>query len=965
MNDENESSKDLDSLTQRWKIQGKRASSSKPSDPCDLRGCIDTTSGIWKSGFILCDLGISDETINILRSEKFAGLINMGSTCYVNSFIQSVFFNADLRSLVLSVDAVPESALHALQSLIADLEFSAVSKVNPKEFLSSFQIRTNLQEDTGEFGTLLLNWLDQQIGNSKIRSLFEGTMTHNTTCTSCSYASLSVEKFLELRVGASIGRIGENAFGHGSELIEGYRCGQDSCAANMSPSAIRTSTITKLPDHLRVMIDRYQFSIASGREKLTTCVEFPMELGLCGLEYSLVGTLEHHSEKASSGHYTTTLKDTETGEWWVLDDTKVERLELRSTPLEKEKRKKTSSVWTSEGCVSSSAYVVLYQRKTSLVEHVRPPIIETVRTEAIRRTESILREIDARKSLRSNVENKIQERKALVSSLSALSGTPALGPFKVTSASYLKTWSCGEDIRASYLPLVGVVANDPTPPRCAHLKISPLEIERGAVKYVPSNFEGIEAEDILCLICSEEIESQLSLGTEYWYLLRQIMAAKYNVIFKAFEEGIEDGSLADHSAVWVYKPDLPTIHPSLRKVLSTRQSLLEKIASANGPSSRSVVDIGRGVVCEHGIIVPEAIDHGDYVLKPKAMIDRLSQVSNQMTDNWFSFLPKIVLDTPLILVDDSHIECTRCSSNALEESSLKTQLENFFREPVLRTSLLVPGQQYFVFPSGWMNRVKSWAFNSTRTCPREVKMDPLLCPHGDLRVDILNMLNSDNDPDGITLVPDHVAQILKDRVCRGDCPSVVIEKDRTYTLGVCPILCSICQFEEDGRPKTSSLSVRVFHEPIDRLESGSNRAQKVDLNNTTVVYRPGRSRHVGTGPPLESQMTGVDIKLWLLEIGIVDQSPFPIDLNEALDRINIYVSHPSIRGALIQLKDEYPIEDVVKLFQGPDSRMTLDTIFVEFTRNASLPSSPKRLRKVPIASDKDAGMQGSILREPS
>jgi len=933
---------------QIWKIQSKRLNTTRLGNPYDLCGWIDTSSGVWKQNFLLSELILTDDTVDVLRKERFAGLVNLGSTCYVNSFVQALYFNQDFKSTLLSIDVDANTTVHELQSLIADLELSVLGKVSPVSFLESMQIRTNLQEDTGEFGTLLLNWLDQQIGGNRIRSIFEGIMSHRVSCTSCPYVSHSQERFLELHMTPDMKRISEGIFGH-EELVEGYRCGQASCTSNPSPSVMRSSTVSSVPRRLRIVVDRYRYSYEYGREKISSGIDIPTKLNFQNNQFICTGILEHHSDKASSGHYTATLRDPLSGEWWLLDDTKVERIDTS-------KRKG----WSETSCSSTTAYVVLYDLVVAdSPSHIYPSVLDKVREQAEARNQAIIHDIEQKKATRARIEQAVNERKRIVQELLDFNSKPVVPPVYSIDSNFLKAWSCGEDLRCQFIPLIGGVLPDSSPSRCEHNNLSPMHLEKGLIKFVPFQI-GESAVVEICNTCKREFDDQTALGLKYWDLLRRIQAAKYNVVVRKFD----DESLDDHEAVWVYKPYIPNLHASLRKALSDAKSLKERMGASGG--ERSKIDICGGVLCEHGIIVPEATDVDDFVLKPKTLILELVDISGKLRNDWFGFLPEIEIPVATVGVENSYDTCEACQKGVSEESALKSKLKEWLSES--QGLGFEPGHQYYVFPASWVSRVKSWATGNSRALPKGLRMDSLVCQHGDLKIDVLNKIGRGEKLDGISILSEKVVEILRSpeftKICKLPDMLVVIERDRSFTLGVCPILCSLCE-ETRKEAEKSVISIRVFHEPLDRLDTGNSRPMRAELNGTVVIYKPGRSRQVGTTPAIEPHLTGLDLKLGLLEIGILEQTPFEIHPDDALHRINLYLSHPSIRGSLVQILDEYPIIELMQKFQSPDSSLVIDTVFVEFTRNASAPSSPKRQKRVPSASDHDAGMQGSILRSPS
>ena len=929
-------------------------------NPYDLTQCLDTASGMWRDAFLRSDIGVNEEALEILRKSVYAGLVNMGATCYVNSFVQSVYFNTDFMDLVMSCGATPGSALHAFQSLLADLKYSVLSKVSPLEFLDKFSIKLNLQEDAAEFSTLLLNWLDQQVGGNRVRALFEGETEHTTMCSHCGHVSVNSERFMEIQVNADAGALRSASFVH-DEVVEGYRCGNTSCSP-ASPSGVRRSAPRRLPKHLRVVVNRYRYNFDTGREKISAPLTVPLTtLAVPSLDgrvsrYICKGILEHHSDRASSGHYTASLRDAST--WWLFDDASVEPISIET------KRKGPKSVWSESTCVSTSAYVALFEREDA--DTCNSSLIEQpyLRLEAEARNAHVLADLAQKKALRDRLSSAVAERKIEVVSLTQFDSRVVEGRCFAITASALQAFTSGQDLSRLFFPSVVTEGFNIL---CSHGQVSPLSVRNGLAKFVPNNLTGSLIETEVCSACNSELSHQVEMGVEFFSKSRQLIDAKYNFLLKGFEK--MDFS---NRAVWVHKPSIPRF----RKELAVSGTLLDKVCQSgmdSGRPDRVEVDLTANVVCVHGRLLSEAHTDSDMVLKPLELVEHLERLSMDMRDDLYSFAPKVV--AKVILNENTVPGCTECESARDSKNSalvsVKSRLSGFFeKDPISDVASLIPGEQYFAFPGAWVQKLKQWVVGGAKSAPRDIRMDLLVCPHGDLKIDIVSALQEKRkDKLSFVIFPEAEGRfVLSDEfksalglTGKSSIAPVLIEKDRTYTVGSCPIVCPVC-LDTESLSKQRGVSIRVFHEKLDTLDSLS-KPVKVNVNDTVVLYKPGRSRLVGAAPGIESNTTGIDIKLALIDIGILDQSPFPISPDDAIGRLNVYVAHPSMRGSLVLVKDDVPIIETISSLgaAGRSTLNTFDTVYVEFTKS-SADSSPKRRRKGPIATDKDAGMQGSILR---
>lgn len=127
-------------------------------------------------------LGKASKTA-IHSTSKCIGIINEGSTCYLNSLLQCLFNDLSFRFLILSHETnFDSSILIALQQLFARLQLSECSAVSTKDLLTAFgwsQAQNFEQHDVHELFSLLLDALGNCSADlgMQLSSLFQGSLT--------------------------------------------------------------------------------------------------------------------------------------------------------------------------------------------------------------------------------------------------------------------------------------------------------------------------------------------------------------------------------------------------------------------------------------------------------------------------------------------------------------------------------------------------------------------------------------------------------------------------------------------------------------------------------------------------------------------------------------------------------------------------------------------------------------------
>lgn len=135
---------------------------------------------------------------------QYNGLINEGTTCYLNSLLQTLFIIRAFRKAVyeMPTDIVDyKSVPFCLQRIFYNLQ-TGKQAVRTFELLNAFgwsQREMNMQHDVNEFFLILSDNLENQMKGTKVHGtysrLFEGESENIIKCINVSYESKRKETF--------------------------------------------------------------------------------------------------------------------------------------------------------------------------------------------------------------------------------------------------------------------------------------------------------------------------------------------------------------------------------------------------------------------------------------------------------------------------------------------------------------------------------------------------------------------------------------------------------------------------------------------------------------------------------------------------------------------------------------------------------------------------------------------------
>lgn len=296
--------------------------------------------------------------ISELRSmHGYAGIINLGSICYMNSMLQQFYMIPQFRYSILDAEdfilpaltkytdknkneiEVDDNILHQLQRLFGYLEITDRHAYNPVSFCYSFKdsagnpVNTSIQQDSQEFLNMILDKLETSLSKTCYKHLIEGTFGGKTSnqviCKECNNINESFEDFYNLSLDV---KHSKNVYDSLQKLILedticDYYCGK----CDKKVEIAKRTVISKLPNILILHLQRIIFNFDTyTNEKINTRLEFPLDLnmfnytkeGVSGEEsndnydYELVGIVVH-TGTADLGHYYSYIKDKSDNKKWL------------------------------------------------------------------------------------------------------------------------------------------------------------------------------------------------------------------------------------------------------------------------------------------------------------------------------------------------------------------------------------------------------------------------------------------------------------------------------------------------------------------------------------------------------------------------------------------------------------------------------------------------------------------------
>ena len=263
------------------------------------------------------------------RKDRFLGLRNSGSTCYMASVLQILYHTTSFRQLIYSFKN-PSEAPSALQKLFTELQLSsrAPSLDSFIRTLGAVHELSAVQQDAHEFLVGLFERLETDLGEIFIKSkqqIFGGKIKKTINVFELNYKSEKIEEFFTLPVLVE----GINSLNESLNLMIQPETFLDYNTDNGKGNAICNTLFIELPPILTFHLCRFQYSSTTNSIiEIKTNFECPFELDIkdycinninSETKYSLYGIIAH-SGNPLFGHYTAFIRPGLNDNWIQFND---------------------------------------------------------------------------------------------------------------------------------------------------------------------------------------------------------------------------------------------------------------------------------------------------------------------------------------------------------------------------------------------------------------------------------------------------------------------------------------------------------------------------------------------------------------------------------------------------------------------------------------------------------------------
>ena len=371
----------------------------KTNIPNDILNSVKNQNSLekWK---VLIELSIEKTNRTLIESNPmFCGLINEGTTCYMNSLLQLLFmikyFKKAIFNMKIKKNSYQTSKIYSIQKLFYEMMKKDRPKaVSTTHLITSFgwnEEQVRVQRDIQEFFIVLSEIIEKEISTLKEKNtfkyLFEGKVTSKIKCINVNFESSKEETFTDIQLPVkncnnlieAFNKYTEVEVLNGKEQYQTEKYGKQDAKKDL--------LFSSLPKILVLQLNRFRYSPEKNEmEKINDRFEFSNELNLEKYtlnygniypEYECIGVVVHVGG-IDGGHYFSFIKhinDKKESVWYKFNDSVVsiaEPYEVFENNFGGKttyyRRVNDGEVGNYESTNYQSAYLLIYIRKDCISE---------------------------------------------------------------------------------------------------------------------------------------------------------------------------------------------------------------------------------------------------------------------------------------------------------------------------------------------------------------------------------------------------------------------------------------------------------------------------------------------------------------------------------------------------------------------------------------------------------------------
>jgi len=346
--------------------------------------------GFWKTNSIRnWELETSE-----INKQKYIGLKNMSSICYLNSILQQIFMIPMLRETLLSIENPDkDNVLFQLQLLFSALKLYESQCYDPASFVVANKLSFYEQMDADEYFGIFIDKIENDIKNlymndNKYKDLFRfffGIKALDelkfVDCGHKRYNEFFYNNIqLEVKGFNNLNSSLKNYFK--TEIMDGEnKINCEGC--NMKRTCHKRQIFKSLPNILVINLKRFEFDYNTMlKSKLDNYFEFPFELDMkeylienhqeINTKYELTGITIHFGF-SDYGHYYDLIKSPD-GKWYKFNDNCVYEFDEKDIPHEAFGEKECEDDFIKDiedkDSGQNTAYILIYKKHNFDVDSI-------------------------------------------------------------------------------------------------------------------------------------------------------------------------------------------------------------------------------------------------------------------------------------------------------------------------------------------------------------------------------------------------------------------------------------------------------------------------------------------------------------------------------------------------------------------------------------------------------------------